>query len=151
MLLVYQWLRYGLLLVVLLLAAGSAAGADNPGADSILQAGTSGTGTYGYYVARVGGGVVTARNEGFVFEPASALKTLYLAYAMRQVASGADALSNSVTVYTYPNNRNHLPADDTNLCPSPGDEVSGNATTVPLTVVLTNMMGPSDNRSTRAL
>ena len=80
-----------------------------------------------------------------------ALSRPLLAYAMRQVTNGADSLTNSVTVYSYPDNRNGLPASDPNLCPNPGDEVPGNATSMSLQDVLSGMMRVSNNRFTRAI
>jgi hypothetical protein len=130
------------------------ASADAVPLNSILQQGmqAGSGGSYGYYIKQAGGPVLQQRNDTQVYDPASALKTLILAYAMRQVAGGADSLSNSVTVYLYPHSRNANgdPANE-GLCPDPADEVPANATSLDLQDVLDGMMGVSNNRYTRAL
>jgi hypothetical protein len=146
----------GIVFCVGLAGTALAVSSDGSTLDQIyLQGMSAGTGgNYGYYVKQVGGQAVVQRNDGFVYDPASALKTVLLAYAMRQVANGSDALTNPVTAYVYPNSRNANgdPASP-NLCPDPGDEAPANALSpVPiLQDVLRGMMQVSNNRYTRAI
>ena len=128
----------------------------SPVVDQILQQGmqAGSGGSDGYYLKQVNGPLLLALNDGLVYDPASALKTLYLAYAMRQVANGADALANPVTAYLYPNSRNAggNPANK-DLCPDPADEVPGNVVSPSPTLqeILSGMMQLSNNRFTRAV
>lgn len=144
-----------LVLFALLVGLASAAPADtSQSADQALQQGLQGSsgGSFGYYLKQVGGAALLQRNDSLAYDPASALKTLILAYALHQVASGADSLSNLVTVYNYPNSRNANgnPANP-DLCPDPADEVPANASSIDLQSVLSGMMQVSNNRYTRAL
>ena len=144
---------FAVLAIAFMTGVASASLSDEGKLQAILAQGTQGGsgGTYGYYLKQVGGPVALARNEEAVYDPASALKTVILAYAMRQIASGADSLSNQVTVYSYPDNRNHLSASDPNLCPNPVDEMPANSSSLDLRSVLAGMLQVSDNRLTRAL
>lgn len=118
----------------------------SPAADQILGP-AAGNGAFGYYIKQANGGVLLGRNDGLVYDPASALKTLLLAFAIRQ----AEPLSTTVTAYRYPDNRNGLPATDPNLCPNPADENPANAENVSLQQVLYQMMQISNNRYARAV
>jgi hypothetical protein len=111
-------------------------------------------GTFGYYLKQTKGPVLAARNDGYVYDPASALKALLLVDALRHVADGSDALSNPVTVYTYPQSRNaNGDPVSPNLCPDPADEVPANFVNPAPTLqaVLQGMMQVSNNRYTRAI
>jgi beta-lactamase class A len=103
-------------------------------------------GEYGVYLKQVGGAEDLGLDENFRFEPASAIKVLYLLYAMRQVQAGTDHL-NSDFVY-YPD-----PSDPSNpgVCPDPSWETSQNAHHITLSQALTGMMQVSDNRYTRGM
>jgi Beta-lactamase enzyme family len=111
-------------------------------------------GAFGYYLKQVGGSVLLRRNDSLAYDPASALKTLLLVDALRQVAAGSDSLTNPVTVYAYPNSRNANgdPASP-DLCPDPADEVAANLVNPApsLQTVLQGMMQVSNNRYTRAI
>jgi hypothetical protein len=87
-----------------------------------------------------------AFNSGYRYEPASAIKVLYLTYALYQVQLGNDSLSNGFTYYKDP-------ADPTNsgVCPQTSWEVPANAVTTTLGAALQLMMYNSDNRVTRAM
>lgn len=136
-------------------ATGQTASDTSATVDQILNGGMVGSGgTFGYYLKIVDGPALLARNDGFVYDPASSFKTLLLATAAMQVASGADSLANPVTVYLYPHSRNANgnPAATT-LCPDPADETSANLVSPAPTLdqVLSAMMGQSDNRATRGI
>ena len=103
-------------------------------------------GDYGFYLRQVGGSALVGLDENFRFEPASAIKVLYLLYAIMQVQAGNDSLGSQFTY--YPN-----PADPTNpgVCPDPAWETPGNAQHTTLDAALTAMMTVSDNRMTRGM
>ena len=105
-----------------------------------------GAGEYGLYLKKVGGPELLGFNENFRFEPASAIKVLYLLYAMRQVQAGTDKLSSDCPYYPDP-------SDPTNpgVCPDPTWETSGNAVHTTLRKALAAMMEMSDNRMTRGM
>jgi hypothetical protein len=117
---------------------------------NIMGAGL-GAGTYGFYLRRFGQASPTlALQERVGFEPASALKVLYDAYAHWRVAHGTDALNAPVTWWTYPG----VPSptgDPKDVCPDPAKEVAANAHTTTLVNALRLMMQNSDNRLTRAI
>lgn len=96
-------------------------------------------GQVGCYLKRVNGSEYAGLNEGTVFEPASTMKTLHHAHAMRQVRFG---LANLNTL--LPVNTDYAPV---------GSSCPGNTTTIfePLTVVLRDMMQNSDNARTQAV
>lgn len=103
-------------------------------------------GEYGVYLAQVGGAVDLGLNQAFRFEPASAIKVLYLLYAMRQVQAGTDSLSSDFVYYPDP-------ADPSNpgVCPDPSWETAQNAQHTTLSNALAGMMQVSDNRFTRGM
>jgi hypothetical protein len=107
-----------------------------------------GGGLFGAYLAPTSsvGSPLVAFNSGYRFEPASAIKVLYLLYALKQVQAGADSLSSSFTYYVDP-------ADPTNpgVCPQLSWEVPANAVTTTLGNALQLMMYNSDNRVTRGM
>lgn len=80
-------------------------------------------GSYGFQLKRVGGPVLASLNENFVFEPASTMKILHGAYAIRQCALGNMDLTDEIWV---PNRCtsltwNNACPDNNNSC-SPDDE-----------------------------
>ena len=89
---------------------------------------------------------LVAFNSGYRYEPASAIKVLYLLYSLERVQSGLDSLSSSFTYYVDP-------IDPTNpgVCPQTSWEVPANARTTTLGSALQLMMYNSDNRVTRAM
>ncbi len=104
-------------------------------------------GEYGVYLQQVGGSrPLLGLNQGFRFEPASAIKVLYLLYAMRRVQAGLDSLSSDFVYYPDP-------ADPNNpgVCPDPSWETPGNAAHTTLSLALQGMMQVSDNRFTRGM
>jgi hypothetical protein len=105
-----------------------------------------GKGEYGLYLGQVGGSAILGQNQTFRYEPASAIKVLYLLYSMVQVQAGLDSLSSDVVYYPDPNDPNNP-----GVCPDPVWETSGNARHTTLQQALTAMMQVSDNRMTRAL
>jgi Beta-lactamase enzyme family len=112
--------------------------ADVPGpitarVDNLLS---TGGGTTGLYLKRVGGSVIAAKNENFAFEPASSIKVLIHLYAMQQVQNGL-ALSTPIPQYaTVPDTS--CPGDATGM-------------TEPLSEALKKMMRYSDNSATKEL
>jgi hypothetical protein len=56
-----------------------------------------GAGTMGFMLKEVGGPVITAINQNFVWEPASTLKLLHAVYAIDRCAAGTDNLASEVT------------------------------------------------------
>ncbi|MGI0014013.1 MAG: hypothetical protein ACREBU_11310, partial [Nitrososphaera sp.] len=91
---------YALLSTILLVQVGlpRAVYADEPTdrVRALLEDNSEG-GTVGLYLKEVNGSVLAAYNEGFIFEPASAIKALIHFHAMRQVQDGAVINSEVVT------------------------------------------------------
>lgn len=104
-------------------------------ARAILLGGTDGVS--GAYLKQVGGPVLAAIQPQFVFEPASLLKTLYHAHAMRQVRLGAASLNEPIQVAL----------GMSGSCP----QGTGPFVTETLQTVLRRMMENSDNARTRAV
>ncbi len=104
-------------------------------------------GTYGFKLKRVGGPVVAALNENFVFEPASSLKILHAAYAVHQAwqdGPGSIALTDSIWV------PNTCGGDYwNNVCPD--DQYNCNARNEQLTETIRIMMQASHNGRTRTI
>ncbi len=96
------------------------------------------TGDYGFKIKEVGGGTLVALNEHFVFEPASQMKILHAAYAMRRVSLGLDSLDNTVVVNTG--------TDSGQSCP-----YSVSPTSPTLRTTMQQMLRPSSNHHTEAL
>ena len=119
--------------------ASPAAAYDQASADTVEQAlaANSTAATTGYYLREIDGPVHANLNEAVQWEPASAIKALIFAHAMRQVDDGV------VTLATQIPNQWTLPAGS---CPAPTG--SGPAS---LSFALSQMMIQSDNRWTQAL
>lgn len=96
-----------------------------------------GGGTSGLYLKEVGGPAIAGKNEDYVFEPASSIKVVIHAYAMRQVALGNIALTDQVTKVDPPAANSSCPGG-----------VNG---TEPLQDALKKMMRYSDNAATKEL
>ncbi len=99
----------------------------------ILRTGTDGVS--GLYLKEINGPVLASLEEQYVFEPASTLKTLVHAHAMKQVALGTVSLNQPILVDT----------GLTGSCPNGTQPVIES-----LQVVLTKMMQNSDNARTKA-
>lgn len=100
-----------------------------------LMHGTT-NGTVGAYLKQIGGGEVVGFNQNTVFEPASTLKTLAHAHAMRQVRLGNVTLGTMLPVAT----------SMSGSCPTGSNVVQEN-----LQQVLSLMMENSDNARTAAV
>jgi hypothetical protein len=83
-----------------------------------------------------------------IFEPASSIKVVHHLYAMRRVAAGTEHLDAPADFvwYHYPSATN---GDGPGACPVPADETVANREIDTVRFGLTQMMGPSDNRTTR--
>ncbi len=80
----------------------------------LLVSGADG-GTYGYFLKRVGGGVLDTINPDLSFHPSSTIKVLYMIEALRQVDSGTLNL-NTTTLTSCPTT---ITAGGTETCPNP--------------------------------
>lgn len=94
-------------------------------------------GTLGLYLKQVGGPVLAGLMDGFVYEPASAIKVVTHLYTMRQIQAGAVSLATNITKYLPP---------ATGSCP--GNTADGTET---IQVADREMMWHSDNTRTREL
>lgn len=101
-------------------------------------------GTSGFYLRELGGSVLLADNQSFVFEPASTIKALVHFHAMRQVQDGAMINGNVVTLGLQIPNGWATPPNSS--CPQAVTPFSAT-----LQTGLTAMMVPSDNPWTQAL
>jgi hypothetical protein len=102
------------------------------------------TGTYGFMAKRVNGPVVASLNEHFEFEPASTMKIVHAAYAIRQCSSGQSNLDGLIMV---PNRCN---TDYwTNICPE--IDYSCNSGTEALRLTIRSMLRNSHNGRTRTI
>lgn len=101
----------------------------------ILRNGSDGDS--GLYLKEVNGGVRASLQQDFVFEPASTIKTLMHAHAMRQIEGGSASLSENLTVWT---------GISGNSCPIYTGPISEGMSTV-----LELMMMNSDNNRTMAV
>jgi hypothetical protein len=99
----------------------------------LLRNGTDGT--KGLYLKEVNGPVLANLEEGFVYEPASAIKSFVHVYAMHQVQNGVAHLTDSLVKYQPPVGTS---------CPG-----NFNIGSEPLSTVLAEMMRHSDNTRTR--
>ncbi len=101
-------------------------------------------GSYGFKLKQVGGPVLASLNENFVFEPASSMKILHGAYAIRECALGNRDLTDLIYV---PNRCTDEYAN--NVCPEdfyncdPGNEL--------LSTTIRRMLQNSHNGRTRTL
>jgi len=100
----------------------------------ILRNGSDGV--TGLYLKQVNGGVRAALQEGFVFEPASTIKTLMHVHAMKQIEQSSASLGESLTVFTGTNGS----------CPQYFAPISEG-----MEQVLKLMMENSDNNRTMAI
>ncbi len=104
-------------------------------------------GSYGYYLKEVNGPII-ANNNGFTtFEPASAIKVLFHAHAMRRVQLGISSL-NSLVFWERDLNDDRpgaRPRSSTCTPSNPDWELDQ------LSTVLQGMMEQSDNRHTQAI
>jgi beta-lactamase class A len=126
-------------------AQTAAINAESQRVATILAVGLS-SGEYGVYLKKVGGPVTIGINQGFRFEPASAIKVLYHLYAVKQVQAGADSLSSNFDYYPDPS----APGNG-GVCPDPAWQTSGNVQHTTLGNALTLMMMQSDNVMTRGM
>lgn len=102
------------------------------------------TGSYGFRLKRVGGDVLASLNESFVFEPASTMKILHGAYAIRQCALGNRSLNELIDV---PNRC----LDDYHNDVCPDDDYSCDAGQEALSTTIRVMLRDSHNGRTRTL
>lgn len=107
-------------------------------------------GIFSAYLKRVDGNVLADYNSERRAETASAVKVLHHLHAMRQVRAGADSLGNAFAYYNYPeDSAGHEPQD---RCPDPAYEVAPwQPVITTLEIGLDQMMGISDNRTTRGV
>jgi len=100
------------------------------------------SGSYGFYLKRVGGSTLAGLQSGLRYEPASALKVLYHARTIRSESLGS---TNDSTVITY----RFDPANPSNggICP----DSFANTSTTNLKDADQKMMWVSDNRMTRGI
>jgi len=97
-------------------------------------------GSSGFLMRELSGGIHASINRSFIFEPASLIKTVHHAHAMRQVAIGADTLGSGVLLDVQT-------TAQTGSCPiplTPPQFPSLNST-------LGQMMGASSNAHTEAI
>jgi len=100
------------------------------------------SGSYGFYLKRVGGSTLAGLQNGLRYEPASALKVLYHAKSIHEEALGH---TNDSTVITY----HYDPANPSSggICP----DSFANTKTTNLKNADQQMMWVSDNRMTRGI
>lgn len=137
-----------LVLLAGLVAVASPTYADDDQAAATVQGlidANSTGGTNGYYLREVDGPVHAASNSSTVWEPASAIKALIFAHAMRAVDDGAQVNGGTVTLTTQVPSVWVLPGTSS-TCPTN----TGN-TSMSLANALSLMMFNSDNRWTQAL
>lgn len=107
-------------------------------------------GIFSAYLKRVDGNLLVDLNSERRAETASAVKVLHHLHAMRQVRAGADSLDSAFAYYEYPADASgHEPQD---RCPDPSYEVAPyQPVMTTLEIGLDQMMGISDNRTTRGV
>jgi hypothetical protein len=109
-----------------------------------FMAAEAGDAHYGFALRRVGVGLEAALNENFLYEPASSMKIVHAAFAVRACSLGIDNLDADNFV---PNRCNDY--YNTNVCPDdsyncdPGDE--------PLSTTIAGMMRSSHNGRTHTI
>jgi hypothetical protein len=96
------------------------------------------TGDFGFMSKEVGGPVVTSLNENFQFEPASMIKILHSARAMREVQVSATTLDTQITLNTTTTQGNSCPVASTTTFPT-------------LRTTIQQVMRNSSNQHTEAL
>jgi hypothetical protein len=127
------------------------------------------TGSWGFYLKKVGGSVVVSLQPDRVFEPASMIKIVHAVTALRQVqnSGGAVSLATPISWYVAPTDATRYPGPFNYANPdgTQGDQAdrdtcaydsSGNALTSvkyvdPLSTIVNQMLRQSDNRMTDAL
>jgi hypothetical protein len=112
---------------------------------AVMDAGLHG-GQFGFYIKLIGGSTLIDRQGEAVFEPASAIKVVYHAYAMHQVYLGLDSLSSPFAYWVDPDDPSNIEP-----CPDPAWEVPANEVDTTLENGLDATMQASDNRTTRGL
>lgn len=71
------------------------------------------TGSFGFMAKQVGGPVLTSLNENFQYEPASMLKILHSARAMREIQTTASTLNTTTVLNTTTTSNNSCPFSTT--------------------------------------
>lgn len=94
-------------------------------------------GSFGFYMRRINGPVYASLMSTKVYEPASSIKALHLAHAMRRVQLGLENLNSNILVYT----------GASGSCPL----WSGPSSEYSLNVALKRMMRFSKNADTQAM
>jgi hypothetical protein len=101
-------------------------------------------GTYGFKLKRVGGEVLASLNENFVFEPASSMKIIHGAYAIRECAQGDMALDDDIWVPNRCTSEYY-----NNVCPD--DLYSCDSGYEPFSTTIRGMLQNSHNGRTHTL
>jgi hypothetical protein len=96
------------------------------------------TGDFGFRSKEVGGPVIASLNENFQFEPASMIKILHSARAMREVQTTATTLNSPVTL-------------NTDTSPGASCPVPATTTTPSMRTTIEQVMWNSSNEHTEAL
>lgn len=131
------------------------------------------TSSWGFYVKKVGGNDVVGLQADRTFEPASMMKVVHAVTALREVQSGnGTTLQTPITWYAnpaeparYPSNPNYANSDgtfdapgvpdpaDKDVCAydSSGNLLTGSTYSDALSLIISQMLGYSDNRATDAL
>jgi hypothetical protein len=131
------------------------------------------SGSWGFYVKKIGGNEVVGLQEDRVFEPASMIKIIHAVTALRETQSNnGTTLQTPITWYAnpaeparYPNNPNYASSDgtfDAPNVPDPADKdvcaydssgtlLTGATYSDPMALIINQMLGYSDNRTTDAL
>ena len=94
----------------------------------LLVRGTDG-GTFGYFLKRVGGPVLDTINPDLSFHPSSAIKTLYMVEALRQVNSGSLNLNTTSLISCPTTVVEGIAAGQAQSCPNPYSLVQAPDTT----------------------
>lgn len=115
--------------------------------DRFLDASGWPIGIFQAYVKRIDNDeILVSLNASRAAETASALKSLHLLHAMKQVNAG-DPLDSSFSYYNYPTDH----PDPADACPDPAYEDSVREVQTTLESGLDAMMNKSDNRTTRGV
>jgi len=116
--------------------------ADSAAAHNYAEANGWAGGFHGaYFAASTPASTIVADNSNFRFEPASAIKVLYLLYTLQQ----GTPLTDPITYYWTNNN-----VPDGGVCPSTIPEIPANAHQTTVGTALAGMMQQSNNVYTRA-
>jgi len=131
------------------------------------------TSSWGFYVKKVGGNDVVGLQPDRVFEPASMMKIVHAVTAYREIQAGTGTtLQTPITWYAnpaeparYPSNPNYANTDgtfdapnvpdpaDKDVCAydSSGNLLTGSTYSDAMSLIISQMLGYSDNRATDAL